>query len=143
MSRENNKIELTWIDASMRSSGFWMHSSQRFSLDPVLEFPCELALLPEAPADEAPPAASDVKFAKAGEADLVTPVLVTTPSGPAKRKDTCNSIAKLNTEVYATLRRGVEAHYCVTQENKQQRRERKRQEQDLMSPFAFYVRTTT
>ena len=35
----------------MRSSGFWMHSSQRFSRDPA----CELPRLPAADADEAGP----------------------------------------------------------------------------------------
>ena len=31
------------MEASMRSRGFWIHSSQRFSLDPVLEVAVELA----------------------------------------------------------------------------------------------------
>ena len=34
---------LTWIEASMRSRGFWMHSSHRFSLEAVREVAAELA----------------------------------------------------------------------------------------------------
>ena len=36
----------TWIEASTRSRGFWTQSSQRFSLDPDLEFALEFPLLP-------------------------------------------------------------------------------------------------
>ena len=36
---------LTWMEASIRSRGFWMHSSQRFSRDPTLELTQELARL--------------------------------------------------------------------------------------------------
>ena len=46
MSGGNEDIienDITWMEASMRSRGFWMHSSQRFSLEPVLEVAVELA----------------------------------------------------------------------------------------------------
>ena len=42
LSIEEN-VEHTWIEASIRSRGFWIHSSHRFSLEPVLEVAAELA----------------------------------------------------------------------------------------------------
>ena len=36
-------MSLTWMEASMRSSGFCIHSSQRFSREAVLEVAAELA----------------------------------------------------------------------------------------------------
>ncbi len=81
------KWHCTWMEASIRSRGFWMHSSQRFSRDPVLELFWELRL-PEvvAPLASFVVLLSEVKLAKAGEADLVTATFVTTPNGPAMRE---------------------------------------------------------
>ena len=42
LSIEEN-VEHTWMEASIRSRGFWIHSSHRFSLEPVLEVAAELA----------------------------------------------------------------------------------------------------
>ncbi len=43
------------MDASTRSNGFWMHSSQRFSLEPDLELPLELPLELDADVEVAAP----------------------------------------------------------------------------------------
>ena len=42
LSIEEN-VKHTWMEASIRSRGFWIHSSHRFSLEPVLEVAAELA----------------------------------------------------------------------------------------------------
>ena len=65
----------------MRSSGFCMHSSQRFSLEPDLEL--VLLAAPEAPPDSAPPAEAPPAVAPAPEVEDPPTGL---PSGPETEK---------------------------------------------------------
>ena len=63
------------MDASIRSSGFNTHSSQRFSFDPDLEFPLELTRLP-APEFGPPPVLTEAEAEVTGW-----------PRGPVKNKN--------------------------------------------------------